>query len=93
MNGDGLLAVALRSPPGSVHGPIAQETGGLAVIQILERRSARVLDFEEVQERVAGDLLSQQHALAFEQFLADLRERHSATVQIFGDRVARLGHV
>jgi len=83
---------ALQGPPGSIHGPIEEDTGHV-VLQILQQRQSRIPDFTEVQERVTRDLLAQERSEVFGRFLQQLRAENANAIEIHGERLERLGHV
>jgi len=72
-------AAAFARPPGSVVGPV-RTVYGFHLIQVLEKRPAGKIPFEEVREKIAEELRETAQREAFEQLVADLRKSSRVTL-------------
>jgi len=70
---------AFASSPGSVVGPV-RTIYGFHLIQVLEKRPAGKIPFEEVREKIAEDLRESAQREAFENLVAGLRKSSRVTL-------------
>lgn len=71
---------AFAAPPGSVIGPV-RTIYGYHLIEVLEKRPAGKIPFEEVREKVAAELRESAQREAFEQLVAGLRKSSRVTLR------------
>ncbi|WP_426745919.1 peptidylprolyl isomerase [Myxococcus faecalis] len=64
--------------------PVVAEAGGFSVLQLLERREARVPPFEEVRAEVEARMLPQRKRKVFEDLLERLRRAGTIEIDVAG---------
>jgi peptidyl-prolyl cis-trans isomerase C len=67
--------------PGAVS-PVVSESGGFSVLQLLERREARIPPFEEVRSQIEARVLPQHKRKVFESLLARLRQAGAVEIDV-----------
>lgn len=72
-----LTVHAWKMNPGDLSEPFTWSSGGYSIIQLIEKKSGRQLSFEEVQDRVYGDLYKYQRKNLMIAWIAKLRDRHA----------------
>lgn len=70
---------AFAAPPGSVIGPV-RTMYGFHLIEVLDKRPAGRIPFEEVKEKIAAELRESVQREAFEQLVAGLRKSSRVTL-------------
>lgn len=73
-------AAAFGPPPGSVIGPV-RTIYGFHLIEVLDRRPAGRIPFEEVKDKIASELRESAQREAFEQLVARLRKSSRVTLR------------
>ncbi|HYO69400.1 MAG TPA: peptidylprolyl isomerase, partial [Archangium sp.] len=66
--------------PGAVS-PVVEEAAGWSVLQLVERREARVPPFEEVRSAIQGQMQPQQKRRVFDDVLSRLRQAGGVGVE------------
>ena len=90
--GDNPVSRALRGELGTMHGPFATDNGYI-VLQVLERREARLPPLAEVREQVEADWTALQIQTAVKSLAADLHQRRADQIRYRPDAAARLALV
>ena len=75
-----------------MHGPFATDNGYI-VLQVLERREARLPPLAEVREQVEADWTALQIQTAVKSLAADLHQRRADQIRYRPDAAARLALV
>ena len=86
---DNPIGRALSAEEGSLHGPLAAQSG-YVVLQVLHRHESRLPLLDEIRDRVTADLEQSRIATLLQSLVENLRTRHTQQIKIYRERLQKL---
>lgn len=86
---DSPIGRVLRAAEGSIHGPLAAQSGYI-VLQVLRRYESGLPVLEEVRDQVAADLEQDRAASLVQTVVENLRTRYAEQINIYQERLQGL---